>query len=688
MYIEINMPPVKKIADCNDLVPTNRFPGDVAHFPFDTFNPVQSRIFEVYDKDANCVIAAATSAGKTVCAEMFMSHEVRKRGGKAMYLAPLRALAKEKIDDWTDESHHFGNVNLSICTGDYRLTADRKKELESANVIIMTSEMLNARSRNYKSEHNEFLKDVGTLIVDEAHLLTVPRRGDHLEVGLMKFSEIAPNARIVLLSATMPNVDEISEWTSYYLTGRDTYLLESIYRPCPLGVHYETYIERSNYEDNELAKVDEALRLVRLHKDDKFLIFVHTKRTGHLMKSFLKKIGIDAEFHNADLEKDARHALEKKFKVDSSMRVIIATSTLAWGLNLPARRVVITGVHRGLDLVENYDIWQEAGRAGRPGYDPRGDVYILVPEHEQELHIKRIQTPQRIESKLLENAGREGGPPQYKTFAFHLVSEIHHRSVKNKADVKEWYGKSLARFQTDELDDDVIDSTIEMLKKRGCVREEDDEYVTTMVGTISSMFYYPPFDVADLRRNFKVIFEHGYDKNDMIVSMMLGDVDSQRFGIVNKIEREEMSVYASKIRMMFGDRCPTDGAIKAGYAYYCLMNGYNLGAFVGFASQLQYDFPRCSAVLSAVDTMNTKWSRTDWFRKLQSRVRYGVGIDLVDLVQIPNIGKVRAEKLWSAGLKTLDTVADNPGKVQRILNMKEESVLKICNNARDLSHSS
>ena len=61
-----------------------------------------------------------------------------------------------------------------------------KKELENANIIIMTSEMLNSRCRNYAAENNEFLKDVGTLVVDESHLLTVPNRGDHLEVGLMR----------------------------------------------------------------------------------------------------------------------------------------------------------------------------------------------------------------------------------------------------------------------------------------------------------------------------------------------------------------------------------------------------------------------------------------------------------------------------------------------------------------------
>jgi replicative superfamily II helicase len=676
------MSKVTILEDQEKLVSTSEFP-DYAKFPFETFNPVQSRIFEVYNKEVNCIIAAATSAGKTICAEMFMAQEIRERGGKAMYLAPLRALAKEKIDDWTDDSHHFSDVNLSICTGDYQLTPKRKKELEKSDVILMTSEMLNSRCRNYESENNQWLKEVGTLVVDESHLLTVPGRGDHLEVGLMKFCEAAPNARIVFLSATMPNVDEIAEWVSKKLTKRDTYLINSVYRPCPLGIHWTEYDDSNwKYDAKEEAKISTSLRIVDEHPDDKFLLFVHTKKTGNKLLQALKKKKIESEFHSADLEKDKRHKVEHKFK-SGNLRVIVATSTLAWGLNMPARRVIITGVHRGLSEVETYDIWQMAGRAGRPGYDPRGDVYILLPAKKFHEHKNKLERHTNIESQLLEYVGSPENP-HFKILAFHLVSEIHHNSINTKEDIHRWYNKSLANYQANDLDDHIVDRTLELLLKCGAIRlDENEEYQVTAVGRISSMFYFSPFDVADLKKNFTKLFEKGQQDNDVSVSIALGGIDSIKMGFCSKAEKSEMESYQNKVRSMYGDRF-NEAAIKGGYAYFLLMNGLNTPIFAAMSRGFQFDYLRTSSVLKALDSMSGKWEEDEFWKTLQGRVVNGVPAHLVELCQIPNIGKVRAEKLWAAGFHNPSNMVGRDDHVKRVLNMKDDKIEEIMKTARGI----
>lgn len=668
-----------ELEDQNNLVETSSYP--YATFPFEKFNPVQSRICDIFKEDCNLVVAAKTSAGKTICSEIMMAEQIRNKGGKVMYLAPLKALAKEKIDDWTDEKHHFSDLKLAICTGDYILNENTKKDLENSDIIIMTSEMLNSKCRNYKSEKNDWLKEIKTLVIDEFHLLTVPGRGDHLEVGLMKFAKINPDCRIVGLSATMPNVYEISEWLAKALTKKKTYLINSKYRPCPLSIHYEEYEDQGTYEMKESNKIDKAVDILRKYKDDKFLLFVHSKNTGHKIKKYLDQLNIESELHNADLDKDKRHEVEDKFKF-GNLRVIVATSGLSWGINTPARRVIITGVHRGTTEVDTYDIMQMAGRAGRVGYDPKGDVYILVPDKSSDHHIDRLSTPQEISSQLLNYIGDEDNP-HYKTLAFHLVSEIHHGEIKTIEDIHNWYERSLARFQAVDLDDTVVDKTLELLMQVGAIKEVNGVYEATSIGKVSSMFYYSPFDVSDLRRNFRFLFMKNLEHNDYAISMALGNVDSIRMNYVTKSEKEEMSDYLNTIKNSFGD-IYLDSSVKGGYAYFCLLRGMNLGPFNSLARSLQLDFARTASVLNMLDSMAAKWNKRNYFKTLSLRVTYGVRAELVNLCKIPNIGKARAEKLFAAGFRYPKDLLGNFERVKQVLNMKEDKILEILENSKNI----
>jgi helicase len=670
------MPEIIKVQDQNDLVSSELYP--FAKFPFEKLNPIQSRMFEFYNQDVNIVAAAPTSSGKTIVAELVLAHEMRERGGKGIYLTPHKALAQERISDWTDEKHHFSNLNISICTGDYRLTNDRKKELDEANLVILTTEMLNSRCRNIRSEKSRFVKEVGTLICDESHLLGVEGRGDHCEIGLMKFMRINPDARIVFLSATMPNVDEISAWLSD-ITGRDTVLLESKYRPCPLLTCYERcWNGNSSYEDNEIEKVKHAISIVESHPDDKFLIFAHTKRTGNMMKQQLQAMGWDCEFHNADLDKAKRIKLEERFKTDPDFKAVVATSTLAWGVNLPSRRVIVLGVHRGLSEVDMFDIHQMVGRAGRPQYDPCGDAYILLPATQYGEYKKKLQTPQEIRSRLLENIGG-----RYRVLAFHLVNEIHHKQVQTVEDMQDWFSTTLANHQEQDLHSRIVDGTILPLKQCGAIREkEGGKFEVTSIGKVASLFYYSPFDVADLGRNFDRMFKNKAEVDDYFVSIALGNIDTHRLGIVSKLERENMEMFLYKTSKIMPSM--PEPAIKAAFAYHLLLKGRSSAVFNGLMRGLQFDFFRLLEVLKALDGMVFKWKKGPWFKTLGLRIKYGVEAKLVELCQIPNIGKVRAEKLWAKNIKTVSDVASNPEKVQKILNMKEARVQLICEAARDL----
>lgn len=1091
------MPPVIKVGDQNVLVETKDF--SLAKFSFDKFNPIQSRVLDYYDKNNNIVVSASTSSGKTALSEMVLSYEIRILNGKGIYLVPLKALAQEKYDEWTDKNHHFFDLKVSVCTGDYRMSADRKKELDNADLIIMSYEMFNCRVRNVNSERSEFLLSVGTLVVDECfpaktrvciennialpikriieddsikhvlsydensgqiikkkilrkitknlsggllsikhqygsftctdnhkiytynrgyieakdlkpgdklkwieisneltcplcgeefknkqalvphylykhispgknavhvhskkicpkcgkeidnygyashvkwcgiekipeppksticdicgkvfesfskkvshemhhgrskesylesaakaaqtcktsakyiaamkkmglnrmgknnpvhtcpgtieklkkigrdrwdslseeqkqaqiqrfinaplkktsntslekfvekvsiglpirrtsggnfwlkfknkksknpdfkvngvkkvieigdteywhtneeiaqtvmnyrdigyqclyltnkdvlqgenyvrkiievflanhtsevlsvkkwgrggidkvynlevedthnyfangvlvsncHLVGSPSRGHHLESALMKFTEVNTKCRLVLLSATMPNVDELANWVSFILTNNNTVLIKSNYRPCPLFIHYEKYYDgERNYYDNEKEKVNSALEVVEYYPDDKFLVFVHTKGTGKLMLEALRDAGIKAEFHNGDLEKSQRLKIEKEFKEGKGLRVIVATSTLAAGINCPARRAVIVGVHRGLDEVEVNDILQMCGRSGRPQFDPAGDAYILLPEKMYDLHKARLKTPQLIQSQMLDHVNGH-----HKALAFHLVSEIHQESIKNKDDVHHWYKRSLASFQANTLDDSVVDHTMDLLKKCGAVWEEDGQYTITSIGKIASLFYFSPFDVSDLKKNFTNLFDNNKQDDDIWLSVALANLDTHKFGIVSRAERDAMNAYANQVHMNFGRGTIWEPVIKIGYIYHQALNALTNPVFVSLTRTLQSDFPRLNQVLQAIDGFTGKWGKQHWFNDLQLRVIYGVKGPMVILCALPGVGKARATKLWNAGIQSYIDVINNPDKVRKLTGLKTDKVDEILLEAKRL----
>jgi helicase len=662
------------LSDQNNLVSTKQYP--LGQYSFEYFNPVQSRMIDLYKNDCNVLVASTTGSGKTIVSEIVANYELKN--GKVIYIAPMKALATEKRNDWSKKSHYYSNYKLSILTGDYRLTPDRKKELEKADLIMMTNEMLSSRIRNYKSENNEWLKDVSLIIEDEFHGLGTTR-GPHTEIGLMKFCDINPKARIIGLSATMPNVEEIADWVAT-LNGKETYLIESQYRPCPLSIHWETYYDKGSYGQQESYKIEAAIDLVQLFPNDKFICFVHTKNTGEQLVKELKNIGVSCAYHNADTEKDNREKIENEFKNGDNLRVIVATSTLAWGCNLPARRVVVVGVHRGLEEVDEFDVKQECGRSGRFGLDPRGDAYVLVPERKSDYYIDKYSKPVDIKSRLLDFIGDEDNP-HYKVLAFHLVSEIHHGEVKNQDDAANWFKKTLAYFQNKRVDFNMLNATLDLLKKFGAIKQENDEYVCTAVGKISSMFYYSPFDTADLRRNFRFLFDNNYQNNDIALSMALGAVDTIKMQYVTKAEIEEMETYKLSVKQMYGDIF-SDSAIKGGYAHYVLLNGMNPGPFSALSRGVQQDFDRTLMVLNALDSMACNWNKKGWFYNLGIRVSYGVTNELTFLCRLPEVGKVRSEKLWKAGYKTYEDIINGAGSIGKILNLKQDKVDLIVADAR------
>lgn len=648
-----------------------------AKWDFDKFNPVQTSILDCYDKDINGIVAASTSAGKTVCAEIFLSYEIRKKNKKGVVLFPIKALAQEKYDDWTSPSHHFSDLKIKIITGDYK---NDIKDDEDFDIIIMTSEMLNSKSRHGKSN---FIKDIGILVVDESHMIAAKGRGDHLEVGLMNFLSSNPESRVILLSATMPNLNEVAEWI-LKISKKDCFILNSKYRPCPLKIHYEKYDDSvSGYSQLEMEKINKALDIIEYYPNDKFLVFVHTKRSGEILKKELSNIGINAEFHNANLDKNKRLNLENNFKNDPDFRIIIATSTLACGMNLPSRRVIVLGVNRGLELVDSSEIMQMCGRAGRPRYDPKGDAYVLLPNSNFDYLKSKVSTLGQIKSQLLFSENNV-----YKVLSFHLVNEIYNKNIKSLEDIYSWYEKSFCSLQSACIDQDVLESTIKNLKNRNIIAEKNNEFYTTNVGKISSIFYYSPFDVADYKSNLKLYYNSEL-YNDYMLSFILGNIDSNRCNIISKHEKEEISLYKQKILSILNNLkikvFYNESSLKFCFCYYNILSGLNNSNLYATTRLLQLDFPRTLEVLKSINSFDLKFFDNNFFDNLKIRIQNGVPPHLVELCKIKNIGKQRSQKLYDNKIKTVEDFLNTPiDKIKSIVNLKLEVVEDLFKDAKKL----
>jgi helicase len=638
----------------NEWIPTSRYP--LGRFKYEKFNPVQSAFFKIYNFPGHKIIEAATSAGKTTIAEMAIMHHLHN-SKKAIVIAPLKALADEKYSDWTSSEHNFSSYKISIVTGDYLPAENRQKvlmECLNSDIMLFTPEMFDSLTRKKTNEIIEWFNSVGVVVIDECHLLTMPWRGSTLENSIIRCFEIA-NPELVLLSATMTNTEEIAKWLEG-ITSSEVYLISSDWRPTKLNVHYVPYVNGGGYSQKIETLIDGVLKIINEHPADKFLVFVHSKSLGRKIKEKLEEEGYgEIYFHNADLEAEKKKEIVEKFN-NHKLRIIIATSTLAWGVNLPARRVIIVDVTRGMEEVSPIDIKQMIGRAGRYGIDPCGDAYIIYPWNKPK-YKNYLNRPENfvIKSRLLD-------PDE---IAFHVVAEIN--KGKNNANLlREWYEKTLAYHQ--EMTLIPLQETIDNLTNWGIIEQHGEIFVLNPTGRISAWFYYSPYMVAKLLNNFYLL-NMEKDFSDTAISSAIGTALPDY--PVSKFALDE--AYA-----IFGNEIPYE-KLGATFSIWLLINGlidkvHN--DLINLIRQIQADSERLSSVLKAIEGFYKIDCKSN---ELMYRLKYGAPAEFIPLLQIKGIGLARAKKLYEAGIKNKEELIMKKDLARKILGKNYDLIIRTIN---------
>jgi len=654
------------------LIPTKNY---VDHkYNFDYFNPVQSLALSYKDEDCNMIISANTSAGKTIAVEPMMDSALAKNQ-KVLYLAPLKALVSEKYEDW---QIRFPDKQITILTGDYTLSEKMKAQLNTSDIIVLTSEMLDSRTRKMESENNIFLRMAGLILVDESHILTMAGRGSAMEVALMRFTKINPNARVVLMSATMPNVAELGSWLTV-LNNKKSVVLYCNWRPVELQMHFREHpllTSSKGYPDywsTQNAKRSMAIDIAMEKKEESFLVFVHDKNTGRDIVSRFKKVGETAVFHSADLEKNKRKTLEDSFR-SRKLRVMVSTSTTAFGLNLPARNVIIVGTHRGITDVDELEIIQECGRAGRYGIDDEGHVFMIVPCGTTDSWSHKIANPRPVNSVLQD----------HETLAFHVLAEITNETINNKRTLMQWFDRSLAAKQEiypfTEVD---AQGLLDDLEEMHMIEYSGVTPYVSGLGKVSAWFYLSPYDVHAWHSNFDKIYSSGMEMDDELLAWAIGSVPGNDPGYVIKAMQKTASEWQWRLRNR-GVQCG-DSILSVIALYEQLSNKEEVGGIVNVLKRnIIFDIDRTVQALSLIDGLYAKWNQEGLWKVLPTRIKYGVPAEMLELVSIPGIGGVRAKQLFEAGLQSIEdvvradvaTIADAVGKITAAKIRKSAAEMK------------
>jgi len=284
-------------------------------FPFNEFNAAQDKVIPLTMGNSNLVVSFPPGAGKTVIAEACFSYTLRTTDKKVAYVCPLRALANQKMLDWEKS---FGD-GVCVISGD---SGNKISDIGKNRIIIFTVESFNIAVRKDKG----FLKDLGCICFDEAHLLGDESRGGAYEASIMGMAKASQECRLILLSGTLNNAKQVAKWIKL-LTNRETNLCVSDWRPNTYSVEYH-YVNR--YDE-----IKKTVELLKRYKNSKTIVFVHSKTVGKKICDELKKERIRHVYHNASLTENKRKNIEALFCDKYSMvDVIIATSTLAAGINL------------------------------------------------------------------------------------------------------------------------------------------------------------------------------------------------------------------------------------------------------------------------------------------------------------------------------------------------------------------
>jgi len=627
----------------------------------------------------NLLVAIPTASGKTLVAEMAMHFHITN-GGKCLYIVPLKALASEKYEDFSGKG-----VRAGISTGDY----DRRDDYLGRNdIIVATSEKVDSLLRNA----SPWLQEISLLVVDEVHLIDSPDRGPTLEMVITKMRTRNPAMQVIALSATIGNPGSLSRWL-------DAELVTGSWRPVDLrqGVYYEGAIHfHSDVRPVRSVSKFEDLNLLMdtIEEGGQCLVFVSSRKNAeafakraakalHLespeLAAYAKQLEKLAEteqekalafcassgsaFHHAGLRRAARSIVEEGFR-KGHIKCISSTPTLAAGLNLPARRVIIRDYRRysageGMVPIPAREYHQMAGRAGRPHLDPYGEAVLIGHSSQDaaELFSYYIDAPPEDVNSQCSTE---------RALTTHILSLIASGFVTSLPALQEFMRNTFYFHQkkTDRLLTSVIGRSLSFLDRAEMITVQGEYLPATEYGTLVSQLYIDPLSA------------------DIIVEQITGAEDYSDIGLLQVIcSTPDMFTlfvgnrdrhYLERFVLEHDDELWLDFPYGEDEAYFrglkTAMVLYDWSHEVPDATICERYSIGPGDIHALVESVNWLLHATGRLARMFRRsftssvgefelcMKHGIKRELIPLVRIRNIGRVRARRLFNNGFTSPEKI--------------------------------
>ncbi|XP_043257568.1 DNA polymerase theta [Colletes gigas] len=695
---------------------------------------------KVLEEKRNLVYSAPTSAGKTLVAEILMIKTVLETHKKVIFILPFVSVVREKMyyfqDLLSDSGIRVEGFMGGIAPpGGFTATHVAIATIEKANSLI-----------NRLMEENELI-NLGAVVIDELHLVGDSNRGYLLELLLTKLKYMTlrsenVNIQLIGMSATLPNLSMLAEWL-------DAELYKTEFRPVPLNEQCKI---GKNIYDNKLHLIRSLTPMAELtmDSDDILHLCIETVSDGHSVLIFcptknwceklaeqiatafsklgqkntqlgetlrqqlnstlisetleqLKRssIGLDKvlkntvsfgiAFHHAGLTMDERDIIEGSFR-SGSLRVLIATSTLSSGVNLPARRVIVRSPMFAGRLLDNLTYKQMIGRAGRMGKDTAGESILVCKSNERKAAESLLSATLEPIVSCLENSG-----PLIRAFLEAIASEVVHT-----ASDLELYTKCMLINLSDELNPK--NSSKEAIKflvnnEFLLLQQTDDghRWVATAFGKACLAASIPPRDglflleeLQKARRCFVLDTELHviYLVTPLSCGNQIGNIDWMTFlelwKMLSESERRVGELVGVEERFLTS---AIKGIVRPGKSlnihkrFYTALALHDLvrevplntvctkyGCCRGVLQSLQ----QSASVFAGMVTQFCKQLGWDCMELLvsqfQTRLQFGVCRELLDLLRLPMLNGLRARSLYKQGITCVaDLAIANELDVERAL---------------------